>query len=183
MNDVPCLCACKHGYIHVHELPAVECFDFGKQGDWPSWVRRFEQFREASGLKEKEEEVQVSALIYMMEDMAEDILRSFGLKDEDKKKYKVVRDRYEAYFVKKRNVIYERAKCNLRKQEDGEPVDDFVTSLYSLAQYCNFGDLHDEMIRDRLVVGLRMQTFLKRCSWIQSLLWRRPLPWHASLKV
>ena len=141
MNDVPCLCACKHGYIH--ELPAVECFDFGKQGDWPSWFRRFERFREASGLKEKEEEAQVSALIYMMEDMAEDILRSFGLKDEDKKKYKVVRDRYEAYFVKKRNVIYERAKFNLRKQEDG---DDFVTSLYSLAQYCNFGDLHDEII-------------------------------------
>ena len=66
-----------------------------------------------------------------------------------------MRDRYEAYFVKKRNVIYERAKFNLRKQEDGEPVDDFVTSLYSLAQYCSFGDLHDEMIRDRLVVGLR----------------------------
>ncbi|KAL5499382.1 hypothetical protein EMCRGX_G010781 [Ephydatia muelleri] len=57
--------------------------------------------------------------------------------------------------LKKRNVIYERAKFNLRKQEDGEPVDDFVTTLYSLAQYCNFGDLHDEMIRDRLVVGLR----------------------------
>ncbi|KAL5503306.1 hypothetical protein EMCRGX_G010234 [Ephydatia muelleri] len=139
----------------TYQLPAVECFDFGKPGDWPSWVRRFERFREASGLKEKEEEAQVSALIYMMGDKAEDILRSFGLKDEDKKKYKVVRDRYEAYFVKKRNVIYERAKFNLRKQEDGEPVDDFVTSLYSLAQYCNFGDLHDEMIRDRLVVGLR----------------------------
>ena len=72
--------------------------------------------------------------------LSEDILRSFGLKDEDKRKYKVVRDRYEAYFVKKRNVIYERAKFNLRKQEDGEPVDDFVTSLYSLAQYCNFGE-------------------------------------------
>ena len=57
-----------------------------------------------------------------------------------KKKYKVVRDQYEAYFVKKRNVIYECAKFNLRKQEDGEPVDDFVTSLYSLAQYCNFGE-------------------------------------------
>ena len=89
----------------------------------------------------------------MMGDKAEDILRSFGLKDEDKK-YKLVCDRYDAYFVKKRNVIYERAKFNLRKQEDGEPVDNFVTSLYSLVQYCNFGD-HDEMIRDRLVVGLR----------------------------
>ncbi|KAL5491281.1 hypothetical protein EMCRGX_G016538 [Ephydatia muelleri] len=73
----------------TYQLPAVECFDFGKPGDWPSWVRRFERFREALGLKEKEEEAQVSALIYMMGDKAEDILRSFGLKDEDKKKYKL----------------------------------------------------------------------------------------------
>ena len=79
----------------TYQLPAVECFDFGKPGDWPSWVRRFERFREASGLKEKEVEAQISALIYMMGDKAEDILRSFGLKDEDKKKYKVVRDRYD----------------------------------------------------------------------------------------
>ena len=106
-------------------------------------------------MKEKDEETQVSALICMMGDKAEDILHSFGLKDEDKKMYKVVRDRYETYFIKKRNVIYELAKFNLRKQEDEEPVDNFVTSLYSLAQYCNFGDLHDEMIRDRLVVGLK----------------------------
>ena len=90
----------------TYQLPAVECFDFGKPGDWPSWVRRFERFREASGLKEKEEEAQISALIYMMGDKAEDILRSFGLKDEDKKKYKVVRDRYDAYFVKKRNGLF-----------------------------------------------------------------------------
>ena len=42
---------------------------------------------------------------------------------------RVVRDQYESYFVKKQNVIYERAKFNLRKQEDEEPVDDFITLL------------------------------------------------------
>ena len=36
-------------------------------------------------------------------------------------------------------------------------MDSFVTSLYELAEYCSFGELHDEMIRDRLVVGLRDQ--------------------------
>ena len=42
----------------------------------------------------------------------------------------------------------------MRKQEEGEPVDAFVTDLYALAEHCSFGALHDEMIRERLVVGL-----------------------------
>ena len=30
----------------------------------------------------------------------------------------------------------------------------FITSLYCLAEHCGYGMLHDEMIRDRIVVGL-----------------------------
>lgn len=35
-----------------------------------------------------------------------------------------------------------------------ESVEDFLTSFYSLAEYCGYGELHDEMTRDRLVVGI-----------------------------
>ena len=35
-----------------------------------------------------------------------------------------------------------------------ESVDIFITDLYGLAEQCQFGALHDEMIRDRIVVGL-----------------------------
>lgn len=34
-------------------------------------------------------------------------------------------------------------------------MDSFITDLYALAEHCSYGGLHDEMIRDRLVVGLR----------------------------
>ena len=34
-------------------------------------------------------------------------------------------------------------------------ADSFVTAFYSLAEHCGCGDLHDEMIRDRIVVGIR----------------------------
>ena len=53
------------------------------------------------------------------------------------------------------NVIYERAKFNLRKQEEGETIAAFINDLYILVEHCEYGDLQDEMIRDRLVVGLR----------------------------
>jgi len=33
-------------------------------------------------------------------------------------------------------------------------VDDFITSLHGLSEYCNYGQLRDEMIQDRIVVAL-----------------------------
>ena len=42
----------------------------------------------------------------------------------------------------------------MHRQEEGEPLDSFITSLYWLAEYCNYRDLHDEMIQDRIVMGL-----------------------------
>ena len=44
---------------------------------------------------------------------------------------------------------------NKRKQEEGETVDTFITSLYSLSEHCEYGALREEMIRDRIVVGIR----------------------------
>ena len=109
----------------------------------------------ASGLAQKEEEVQVSTLVYAMGDQADDILRSFALSEEDGKKYATVKSRFDNHFVQRRNVIFERAKFNRRRQEEGESVEPFITSLYALAEHCGYGDLHDEMIRDRIVVGIR----------------------------
>ena len=40
-------------------------------------------------------------------------------------------------------------------QEPGETVDTFITALYSLAEHCDYKDLHDDLIRDRIVVGIR----------------------------
>ena len=40
----------------------------------------------------------------------------------------------------------------MRRQEEGEPVDSFITSLYWLAEHCIYHDLHDEMVQDRIVV-------------------------------
>ena len=52
-------------------------------------------------------------------------------------------------------IIYERAKFNSRCQEPDEPVETFVTALYNLAEHCGYEALHDEMIRDRIVVGIQ----------------------------
>ena len=135
------------------QLP--EKFDFSRQEEWPKWSRRFERFRQASGLAKEEEESQINTLIYAMGDQADDILTSFKLATSQQKQYHTVKTKFDEHFVVRRNVIFERAKFNRRRQEDGETVDTFITALHSLTEYCDYGTLKDEMIRDGIVVGLQ----------------------------
>ena len=132
-----------------------EPFSFSKPQLWCRWIRRFERYSKASGLADKGDEAHLNMLIYCMGDEADDILTSFKYADgESEKSYETVRKKFDAHFVPQRNVIYERALFNSRRQEPGEPVDSFITALHTLVEHCNYEGLRDQMIRDRIVVGI-----------------------------
>ena len=51
-------------------------------------------------------------------------------------------------------MILEFARFNRRAQDDDDDIEQFITSLYSLSEDCQYAELK-EMIRDRIVVGIR----------------------------
>jgi len=139
----------------LFSISLPENFDFSDFANWPNWIRRFDRFQVAAGLDIKEEEYQVNSLVYAMGDKADDILGTLGLSDADSKKYKAVKEAFDKYFICKYNVIYESARFNKRSQEPGESAEAFMSAVYKLAEHCQYGPLQEEMIRDRLVVGIR----------------------------
>ena len=79
----------------AYQIPALQTFiasnpSSSQKSGRIAWLRRFERFRQATGLSSKSEETQINTLIYSMGDKAEDILQSFTLSDEEAKKYSVV---------------------------------------------------------------------------------------------
>ena len=58
------------------------------------------------------------------------------------------------FFKIRKNFIFERTHFNSRSQREGESVEQFIISLYSLAEHCECGEMKDKMIRDRNVVGI-----------------------------
>lgn len=142
------------GPCATFSIQPPEPFNFSKPQEWERWIRRFERFRQASNLHTSSQDNQINTLMYCMGDEADDILKGLNLTAENMQSYDAVKEGFHAFFVVKKNVIYERARFNMRKQGENEPVDTFVTALYSLAEHCKYGPLHDELIRDRLVVGL-----------------------------
>ncbi|XP_054866332.1 cadherin-6-like isoform X3 [Amphiprion ocellaris] len=106
--------------MNQFQVTPPEKFSF-KNEDWPKWMKRFERFRVASGLDTQADENQVNALIYTMGEETEDILVSLHLTAEQASEYDTVKEKLDAHFIARRNVIFERAKSNQRQQEMDNP--------------------------------------------------------------
>ena len=93
-------------------------------------------------------------MLYCLGEEGEDLLRSTNITEDERKVYSTVLEKLNGFFHVRKNIIFERAKFNRRCQLVGETADQFIASLYNLADNCNYGNLKNEMIRDRLVVGI-----------------------------
>eukprot|EP00731_Ephydatia_muelleri_P036384 Em0245g3a len=146
----------------LNELEPPESFDFSKPDGWNRWKRRFDQFRVASGLANEDDAKQVSTLLYCLGEGAEDTLSSTNISRKDRESYGAFVKKLDDYFGVRRNVIFERARFNRRDQLEGETADEYIATLFSLAENCEYGGLKDELIRDRLVVGIRDETLSRQ---------------------
>ena len=116
----------------------------------------------ASGLAESSEERQVCTLLYCLGEDAENVLSYTNIKAKERKNYNAVVQKIDAFFTLRRNIIFERARLNRRSQLDGESAEQYITTLYDLAENCDYKNWKDEMIRDRLVVGIRDSVLSER---------------------
>ncbi|UYV60928.1 hypothetical protein LAZ67_1002859 [Cordylochernes scorpioides] len=162
-DDVPIDDTTTKPLFTSQEKGRKETFDFSTPNEWPKWRKRFERYLVVSGMKKKEEADKIDLFMYLMGDRADDIFRTFKFeKEEEATKIDSVLKAFDSHFCVRKNIIYERAKFNSRIQEDREPVDEFITSLHKLADSCEFEGLHEQLIRDRIVVGVSDKALSER---------------------
>ena len=90
------------------------------------------------------------------------IFNTFGLTNEGKVKTGVVIGKLEEHCTPKKNITYERHVFNTRAQGATKGIDANITELRKLARNCEFGELHNSIIRDRTVCGIRSNKVRKR---------------------
>ena len=79
-------------------------FSFSRSEEWSKWKRRFEQYRQASGLVENDEWLQVSTLLYCLGEEAGEILDTTHISPQDRAKYHKVIDEFDQYIKAKESV-------------------------------------------------------------------------------
>ena len=80
----------------------------------------------------------------------------------DRQDINKVLEKLEAYCIGETNETYERYVFNKRDQQQGESFDSYLSALRSLIKTCNFGTLQDNLLRDRVVLGIRENSTRKK---------------------
>ncbi|KAK7933832.1 hypothetical protein WMY93_004728 [Mugilogobius chulae] len=131
--------------------------------NWDNFRTEFEDYSLASGLAEKDKKVQAATLRRVMGSECRHVYKhNLTLSAEQQEDVKAILDALESYFKPKRNVIFERFVFGNCKQDESEPIDSFVTRLREKAASCEYGELREELIRDRLVLGISDESVRRR---------------------
>ena len=133
-------------------LGRVDEYD-GTKDDWPQYVERLEHFFTANGITEAGKKRAV--LLTVMGAATYKVLRNILLPAKPgEKTYAELVEALSKHYRPTPSEIVERYKFHSRVRKAGESIANYVAELRSLSEYCNFGAVLNDMIRDRLVCGV-----------------------------
>lgn len=115
------------------------------------------------GLEEKTEIVKVSTFLNTAGPDAIDVFDTFELTEVQRNTYAAVLQSFQAFCAPRKNTVYERYVFYQRNQREGETFDAFLIDIKRLVRTCEFGTNENEMLRDRIVLGVvdkKLQTRL-----------------------
>ena len=144
--------AAKHGFLPEF-VPGTE--------EWGSYVERAEHYFVANGV-----DTQATRRAVLLSSCGAPTYRlirnlSTPLKPGEKT-YKEIVELVASHLQPKPSVIMQRFKFNSRVRGEGESIADFVAVLRQLSEHCAFGDTLQDVLRDRLVCGVKDERIQRR---------------------
>ena len=131
--------------------------------NWSVFKQRWENYAIITQLSKQPEDYQVALFLYSIGTEAVKTFNTFDLTEGDKKSLKSIIEAFDKFAIGEKNETYERYKFNSRNQQENESISAYVTEIRFLAKTCNFcACLHDTLIRDRIVLGIKDHDTRKR---------------------
>ena len=130
--------------------------------NWRKFKQEFELYMLAAGHDGKPSKQKIALLLHVARKQAIAVYNTFAFSEEEEGEYESVIGKFDSYCNPKKNETYERYVFNSRKQLEGDAIEQFVTDLKLKAQTCQFDNLRDSMIRDRIVLGVRSERVRER---------------------
>ncbi|XP_041842184.1 uncharacterized protein LOC121640472 [Melanotaenia boesemani] len=129
-------------------------------GNWRSFKQQFELYLAAVGLESKPDARKIALLLTVA---GPQVFNTFEFdRPGDKQVYEKVMEKFDAHCSPQKSTVYERYVFRSRVQHPEEAFDVFVTDLRLKAQFCEFGQLKDSMIRDQIVYGVNDKRMRER---------------------
>ena len=137
----------------------IESFD-ETQEKWETYVERVEQFFLVNNI---DDDHQVPTLLSLISSKTYTLLRDLLTPDKPAtKSFQEIVTTLQQHLSPKPLQLAERFRFYKRTQREGETVLTYVADVKKLATHCNFGANLNEVLRDKLVCGLRNVQIQKR---------------------
>lgn len=155
---------------------SITAFD-SKKEDWVSYTQRLDYYFVANDVTTDRKKRAIllaesgPAVFQLIKSLAEDEGTLAAMSYEDL--VKLVKEHTQP----KPSVIVERYKFNSRIQSKDESIAAYVAALRHLARHCDYGDSLKDMLRDRIVCGIREEG-VRKC-----LLTKKDLKYEKALEI
>lgn len=139
--------------------------------NWKQWKKVWQRYEIATGIYKQENLVRVSTLLSVIGEEAVKAFDTFAWGEgQSENSITDVLAKFDEYCEPRTQVIYERYRFNNRKQEPGESISAYVTELRVIAKNCAHDEITpDEILRDRLVLGVRDEKVRERLLRVNDL--------------
>ena len=135
--------------------------EFSGEEDWLQYCERLEFYFVAHGVEDagKKKATLLAACGATTYKLMCDLVSPLKPKD---KTFEQLKEIVQKHLKPKPSEIVQRYKFHTRVQRSGETIANFVAELRHLSQDCNFGDSLSDMLRDRLVCGVKSERTQRR---------------------
>ncbi|XP_013395965.1 uncharacterized protein LOC106163040 [Lingula anatina] len=141
--------------------PTPLSFEGNVEQNWKTFVREYDIYVGAC-YSEKTPKQKAYMLLNLAGSDAIEKFESFTFNDdEDKEDPDILKAKFSEICNPRTNVILERYRFNLRAQQDGERFQSFLADLKHKIKSCNYGNLEEDMLRDRIVIGIKHENTRK----------------------
>lgn len=122
--------------------------------NWKRFKRLVEIYLTANECDTKPEAVKIALFKNLLGDSALDVFCSLNLTPNQLNNYAECVNAMEAFCKPRKNTVFERHNFYKRNQQEGESFDSFLMEIRRLVKTCDFGDKENEMLRDKIVMGV-----------------------------
>ena len=137
-------------------------FDGNLRENYRRWSQRFTLYMKATEKDKKPQALQAATFLHLIGEEGLEVYNTFNLSAEETDNVDILMTKFREYCDPRKNIVYERHMFFNRSQQPGEKVDNFITDLKRLSSSCEFGELRDSLIRDRIVGGIMSQPLKQR---------------------
>lgn len=159
----------------------IESFD-EEVDDWNEYIERMEQYFCANEVVDGDK--QRAILLSVCGGKTYKLIRNLVAPAKPTEKtFEELKQCVQQHLLPKPSVIVQRFKFNSRYRQPHESISAYVAELRRLSEFCEYGTTLDEMLRDRLVCGVRDEATQKRLLGESELTFKRAFELAQSLEL